>query len=202
MADDSKGSHVIEQEASETSLQSPTSEEGEHSPSLLDEHRVEYQKILLFLEEIGLPYRKESLEQPTDLPGIALINGEVVIDEEKLKYPGDILHEAGRLAILLPKQRSTYKDSIGANPADEIATIAWSWAALVYVGIDPDVVFHSYGYRGGSYNIISGYLRGDCTGAGMLQYYGMCLEPWHATDEQPGFPQMIQWLRVEMEEDG
>lgn len=57
------------------------------------------QKIADFLNEIGLAVRAASLDEETFLPGILIRKGEILVDEEKLLYPGDLLHEAGHLAI-------------------------------------------------------------------------------------------------------
>jgi hypothetical protein len=37
-----------------------------------------------------------------------------------------------------------------STPGEEMAAIAWSYAACVHLGLEPTVVFHSDGYKGGS----------------------------------------------------
>ena len=75
-------------------------------------------------------------------------------DAQKLLSPGDLLHEAGHVAVL------TKSDRIGVTSPEvsgdmepggvEMAAIAWSWAALKYLGIAPEIVFHKEGYKGDS----------------------------------------------------
>ena len=54
-----------------------------------------------FLQEIGIVIHFESIGKSTFLPGLELRNGELVVDREKLAYPGDILHEAGQLSVVV-----------------------------------------------------------------------------------------------------
>ena len=58
--------------------------------------------IVAFLEEIGLPVRFRDLDEAGFLPGITVEAGGLNVDREKLLYPGDLLHEAGHLAVLPP----------------------------------------------------------------------------------------------------
>ena len=51
-----------------------------------------------FLESIGLEIVPTTIAKETFLPGILIENGRMLVDEEKLTYPGDLLHEAGHLA--------------------------------------------------------------------------------------------------------
>jgi len=70
-----------------------------------------------------------------------------VVDETKLKYPGDLLHEAGHLAVMEGMQRNILYNDVSKNAGDEIAALAWSWATVVYLNQQPEVVFHSDGYQ-------------------------------------------------------
>jgi|GEM_PF-7097633 len=51
-------------------------------------------RITGFLTEIGICFTFEPLPEKTFLPGLELRNGMLIIDREKLSYPGDVLHEA------------------------------------------------------------------------------------------------------------
>ena len=55
--------------------------------------------IVNFLVDIGLGVRSGRISGQTFLPGIMIEQGTLRIDEAQLKYPGDLLHEAGHLAL-------------------------------------------------------------------------------------------------------
>jgi hypothetical protein len=59
-------------------------------------------KSVGFLRAIGIPVHFKPIATDCFLPGISIINGEIVVDMEKLKYPGDILHKAGHIAVMRP----------------------------------------------------------------------------------------------------
>jgi len=56
-------------------------------------------KIAKFLNEIGIRTIPAKLDRQTFLPGILIREGQLLVDEEKLAFPGDLLHEAGHLAV-------------------------------------------------------------------------------------------------------
>jgi hypothetical protein len=62
--------------------------------------------IVNFLIHIGLEVRSSEIGERTFLPGIMIERGTLRIDKAKLKYPGDLLHEAGHLALMSPGRRS------------------------------------------------------------------------------------------------
>jgi hypothetical protein len=51
-----------------------------------------------------LEYR--SLPQTTFVPGLDLGSKSIYIDQGKLQFPGDLLHEAGHLAVTAARQRA------------------------------------------------------------------------------------------------
>ena len=73
------------------------------------------------------------------------------MDSEKLKYPGDLLHEAGHIAVTEEKLRSLIgteqMESSWPTDGDEIAAILWSFAACQHLGLELEVVFHPDGYK-------------------------------------------------------
>ena len=73
------------------------------------------QAIKDFLQEIGIPYIEETIAEETFLPGILIRRGTLVVDNEKLLYPGDILHEAGHIAAMTPEERWTISGNVGEN---------------------------------------------------------------------------------------
>lgn len=151
-------------------------------------------RIVSFLREIGLAVSERELPADTFVPGILIENGGLVIDRAKLKYPGDLLHEAGHIAVTMPAQRATLSGNLGSTQADEIAAQAWSFAAAHHLGIDPAVVFHEGGYHGSSKSLINAFSGVGAPGAPLLAWFGLTL----TTDDGSGapvFPRMSGWLR-------
>ncbi|MFO0747714.1 MAG: hypothetical protein U1F43_18920 [Myxococcota bacterium] len=152
-----------------------------------------------FVRAIGLAVELGPLDAPGVLPGIALTaSGGLRIDEAALAYPGDILHEAGHLAVLAPAARATGGALVetAESAGDEMAAIAWSYAAALHLGIDPAVVFHPAGYRGGSAAILENFACGRTFGVPLLAWYGMTREQPRRGPSDPGaYPVMRAWLR-------
>lgn len=155
-------------------------------------------KITSFLSGIGLKLRFASLDFPTFLPGIHIENGVLLVDKDKLTYPGDLLHEAGHLALLAPEDRM--KASGNLEPGEskqntlEMGVICWSWAALLHLDLDPKVVFHEGGYRGGSEWYIQMYSTGNYIGLPLLQWMQLCKHQDDISNQLP-FPYMLKWTR-------
>ncbi|MBK7777530.1 MAG: hypothetical protein IPI43_25975 [Sandaracinaceae bacterium] len=141
--------------------------------------------ILEFLETIGLEVRSGSVEHETPLPGIALSDGVIVVDHARLRFPGDLLHEAGHLAVLPAAARGAPVTL--DSPGDEMASIAWSYAAALHLDLDPAVVFHEHGYRGDSPMILENFAAGRTFGVPLLAWYGLC--------DTAAYPAMERWLR-------
>ena len=97
------------------------------------------------------------IEEPTFVPGKLLENGRIIADPEKLLYPGDILHEAGHVATASAHMRNAISGTLPNSEqyqGVEIAAQTWSYAACVYLGLDPKIVFHKAGYKGSSNSLI------------------------------------------------
>ncbi len=153
-------------------------------------------KIVAFLHEIGLKVQTCELTTPCFLPGIQIREGGLLVDEEKLLYPGDLLHEAGHLAVKTEATRARAGFDAGKKLGDEIAAIIWSYAALTHLGLDPAVVFHPHGYKGASQNFIDNFTRGFHPGLPLLQWMGLTFDEKNAHEQGvPPFPHMIRWLR-------
>jgi hypothetical protein len=142
-------------------------------------------RIVKFIETIGLPCRPGPVPDATVLPGILIENGGIVYDLAKLRYPGDLLHEAGHLAVMSPERRQRARPDVGKYAAEEMMAIAWSYAAAVHLDLDPAVVFHEDGYRGGSASILESFAAPSPVGVPMLRWFGM------TTGD---FPVMTRWL--------
>lgn len=157
--------------------------------------------ICSFLTFAGIAFKFAPLPGGTFLPGLLLQDGCLLIDREKLLYPGDILHEAGHLATAAPSVRATMGGNLennNLNQGGEIMAIAWSYAACVHLGIDPKIVFHANGYKNGSDNLVNLFNNGATFGQPLLQWAGMtyCTHEQAAKFNTKPFPHMITWLRV------
>lgn len=160
-----------------------------------------FEKAVAFINETGIPCKSAILEHPTFLPGLDIQNGCIFYDKERMLYPGDILHEAGHLAVLSPSFRKEacspdkLSDNLEAGAA-EMAAIAWSWAAICHLQIPAEFVFHPHGYKGASASILENFSQGRYFGVSMLQWLGMTKEAKHTTHtDDPAFPNMTHWLR-------
>lgn len=150
-------------------------------------------RIVAFLDRIGIETIAEPL-QDTFLPGLTVRKGALVYDPA-IPYPGDLLHEAGHIAVTEPALRPTL-DTVSDNQAEEMAAMAWSYAAAIEIGIDPAIVFHDGGYRGASDNLREAFDTGWSLGTPMLQYYDMTGLPKDAERiGLPTYPRMARWLR-------
>jgi hypothetical protein len=151
--------------------------------------------IVRFLGTIGLTVRWGRLDEPTRLPGINIDRGSLLIDRGRLQHPGDILHEGGHLAVIPADERAQVIGDAGSDPAREMMAIAWSYAALRHLRLDPTVVFHDDGYRGGSRNLIENFTAGRYIGVPVLQWLGMTADTEHAAELgiEP-YPAMRNWL--------
>jgi hypothetical protein len=163
-------------------------------------HRDVVQKLIAFIREIGIPVREGRTDGETFLPGIDIADGGLIIDESRLLYPGDLLHEAGHIAVTPASLRSKLSGKVEVPYADpnaiEAAAISWSYAACVHLGLDPRVVFHEYGYHGRSANLLFGFELGVFPGLHDLVSAGMTLnETGAALVGLPPFPAMKKWLR-------
>jgi hypothetical protein len=154
------------------------------------------QRIGAFLEDIGLSVRHAELTQPTFLPGLQIEPGGLIVDEQRLLYPGDLLHEAGHLAMLTTEQRQSQGPDAGPDLGYEIGAMCWSYAAALHIGIDPAVVFHAQGYRGASQSFLENFAQGRYPGLPLLQWMGLTADEKNAPElgVQP-FPHMLRWLR-------
>jgi len=149
-----------------------------------------------FLASIGLETAPVVLPEAGFLDGLMISNGVLLIDEVRLAYPGDLLHEAGHLAVVPGAQRKLLYGNAGSDPGEEMAAIAWSYAAALYLGIDPAVVFHPNGYSGGSQAILLNFSQGRYFGVPMLEWFGLTADKKTAALLQVSqYPHMLKWLR-------
>jgi hypothetical protein len=151
-------------------------------------------RTVAFLRSIGLTVRAGEISERTVLPGIFVEHGGLVIDEGKLRFPCDLLHEAGHLAVVPPARRAAMHHDVGSDPAEEMMALAWSYAGALHLAIDPAVLFHEE-YRGGGPAILAALTAGSGPGVPMLQWAGMTFDTTRAREHgtQP-YPHMQRWL--------
>lgn len=153
-----------------------------------------------FLKRLGIEVIFKNLPEETFLPGLSIDKGCIIVHLNSLKFPGDILHEAGHIAVVPASERHTLTaDSISLRPdngAEEMMAIAWSYAASLHLNIDPHFVFHDNGYEGGGSFIADNFREKKYFGLPMLQWIGLTADEKRAAELniQP-YPAMIKWLR-------
>ncbi|MBD2755747.1 hypothetical protein [Spirosoma validum] len=152
-------------------------------------------RIYDFLAEIGIKVVNRPIAQSTFLPGILIDRGTLAVDPGQLLYPGDILHEAGHIAVTPAAERYLLENDITAGhpekQGDELAVLLWTYAACQHIGIPPEIVFHPDGYKGQSQWLLDTFADKIYIGLPLLVWMGMTKE---ATAEG-GFPAMTTWLR-------
>ncbi|MFL6138698.1 MAG: hypothetical protein ACJ74O_12985 [Frankiaceae bacterium] len=154
------------------------------------------ERIIAFLRSIGLRVEMAPVDGPTVLPGITVSAGALVIDPGRLRYPGDILHEAGHLAVVTAAERADLDHNVGQSPANEMMAIGWSYAAARHLDLPPEVVFHDDGYRGGSRSLLDNFAAGRYLAVPTLQWLGLTADERRAAElGVPPYPHMLRWLR-------
>ena len=146
-------------------------------------------QIIEFLKFIGLEVVEKNISQDTFLPGIAAENGTLIVDPEKLKYPGDLLHEAGHLAVLSGEERKLSMGDFPNDGGEEMGAIAWSYAACVYLKLPAEVVFHKAGYKGEAKWLIDLFTNGTGLGVPVLEWKNMT-----NSEGENAYPAMKNWL--------
>ncbi len=159
------------------------------------------EKVVAFLDEIGIATTFAAVPGRSVLPGLAVHDGVIAIDRERLSFPGDLLHEAGHLAVMAPRTRDGSSGRLNAVRAEELAAIAWSYAAAVHLAIDAAVVFHEGGYRGGGANLCENFTNGYYIGVPVLEWLGMTADAKRAAELGVApYPAMLRWTNVHARE--
>lgn len=144
------------------------------------------QRIAAFLGKIGVSVSVAPIDGPMFLAGMAVQDGGIVVNPAAPAWPGDLLHEAGHIAVTEPASRAGLSD-VSADPGEEMAAIAWSVAAAHACSVPLDVLFHPQGYKGDSDNLAELFGKGAPFGVPLLVWYGMT--------SADAFPAMAQWMR-------
>ncbi|UZD24137.1 hypothetical protein PBT90_12155 [Algoriphagus halophytocola] len=149
------------------------------------------QTILDFLKEIGIPTEEVLLDSTTFLPGVQIKQGKLHYDPTKLEFPGDLIHEAGHIALMTQEERKTIIGNVKEyrNPAqdDEMGVLAWSYAAIKHLGIPGELLFHEGGYHGQAQALLRGFESG--------QILGLPLLVWMELTDYDTYPEMRKWIR-------
>jgi hypothetical protein len=155
------------------------------------EHPETLATIVDFLRGIGIAVEAATLPDDGFLPAMTVREGRLLYDPQRLRWPGDLLHEAGHIAVTDPTLRLTVSE-FDSDGGDEMAAIAWSYAAALAAGVEPRIVFHDHGYRGDGQWLAETFGDGRYIGLPMLQYYGLARR---IEDDGAAYPAMIKWLR-------
>lgn len=156
--------------------------------------------IVAFLADIGITARDGDVPGTSFLPGVRIDAGGLVVDRAALASAGDLLHEAGHIAVTPAALRSRLADTLASGDeapfGGETEAIAWSWATLVHLGLPPEVLFHDRGYRGQAAALRQTYTLGVWPGAFGLAQAGMTrLESGRPYADGMRYPRMERWLR-------
>lgn len=126
-------------------------------------------RILAFVAELGIPVTAGPVPADAFLPGIRIDDGGLIVDRAALFTPGDLLHEAGHLAVVPQRYRHRIGEDVdtdvarvraeaaAAGDADavldglaglggELQAIAWSYAACRQLGLPLEIVFRPGAY--------------------------------------------------------
>lgn len=175
-------------------------EQAELSPPAAADEALR-ERLIRFVRDIGLDVREMAIDGGSLLPGLDIRDGAIVIDRARWTYPGDLLHEAGHLAVVTADERAS--DTLSPTPADEMAAIAWSFAAARHLGVPAHVVFHD-AYKAGGATLAEAFSAGRYFGTPLLGWFGMTIDPPRKRngaphraphDGPPPYPHMLRWLR-------
>ena len=155
-----------------------------------ESHQAYIDVFSKFLAEIGISVKKQEIEGETFLPGLLIENGVLVYDPQKLLYAGDLLHEAGHIAVTAKDKRPALNGNvIEGDPnkdGEEMSVMLWTYAVCKKLDIPIDVVFHPDGYKGDNEWLMENYENGTFIGLPLMKWMGL-------TDDE--FPKMIKWMR-------
>lgn len=147
--------------------------------------------ITNFLNSINIIVIEKKLIYQTFLPGLQINGNTICFDREKLMYPGDILHEAGHIAVaeenIRPIIGTSKIEDTWPTDGEEIAAILWSYAASYHLKLDLNIVFHTNGYKNDSKWLIKQFDNKNYIGLNLLEWMNLC--------KKEDFPIMRKWLR-------
>lgn len=179
-------------------------------------------KIIWFLRSTGLSVEVGHVES-WFLTGINITGGRIIYNPDRLDSPGDLLHEAGHIAVtpaIFRKHltedsdelaRTHYEAWYEANPnwccypenplgrhimqSSETEAIAWSYAAAVAAGVDTFLPF-AVGFQDEGEIVHEQLAMGMHFGIHGLFHAGMTRVPNGVRPAEDCFPNMIRWLQI------
>ncbi|OYQ33540.1 hypothetical protein CHU95_14220 [Niveispirillum lacus] len=133
-------------------------------------HPEALEPIVTFLRDIGIGVEFGPGAQNGFLPGVNIHAGVIHVDPETLVGSGDLLHEAGHIAIMPRRFHAQLGSDLEADthrviaqevgegiPSDpilaaplqqgELMAQAWSYAAALHIGVPPACVFFPGSYK-------------------------------------------------------
>jgi hypothetical protein len=151
-------------------------------------------KLATFVRSTGIEVQACSIDWKSRFPGLDIRAGAVLVDESKLIHPGNILHEAGHIAVHDPARR--LHPTFSPTKGEELGALAWSYAAAVHLGLGAEVVFYPGSFAGWAAALVENFRDGRYLGVPMLQRHGMTVEPRLAAERgvEP-YPHMRRWIR-------
>lgn len=164
----------------------------ERNPEFFSDSLV--MKLVTFVRSIGIEVQACPINWKTRFPGLEIRSGAVLVDEKQLIHPGNILHEAGHIAVHNPARRKEPK--FLPSRGEELGALAWSYAAVVHLGLRSELVFYPGSYQGWDTSLVENFAEGRYLGVPLLQLYGMAIEQRFAAERglKP-YPHMLRWLR-------
>lgn len=156
--------------------------------------------IVDFLRAIGLKVQYAELGDACFLPGIEIRDGALRVDRARLRWPGDLLHEAGHLAVLPAALRALQSGDLHGSEqaahAGEAEATAWAYAACCALSLPADLLFHEGGYHGRGAALAMTFSLGVYPGLHGLMQAGMAhgLAEAKQLGAEP-YPRMRRWLR-------
>ena len=155
-------------------------------------------QIFDFFDQIGIAYQQAELPE-TFLPGVGLGKGVLLYDPEKLKYPGDLLHEAGHFALSTPEERDQLHGDMATNfphkKDEEMAVMCWSFIASKVCRVPVEILFHEGGYKGQAHDLRQAFESGNLIGLPLLEWMDMFKR------EPDGRITVLNWLRPQPQEE-
>jgi hypothetical protein len=118
-------------------------------------------KLADFVCSIGIEVSACKIDWKTQFPGLEIQRG-ALVDESQLLHPGNILHEAGHIAVHDPGKRA--EEKFAPSRGEELSALAWSYAAACYLGLDSELVFYPGSYHGWATSLVENFAEGTLRG--------------------------------------
>ena len=89
-----------------------------------------------------------------------------------------------------------YEPTMSSTGGQELSALAWSYAAVVHLGLPVETVLYPGSYQGWAPSLLEAFSGGQYVGVPLLQVWGMTVEPRNAASRgvRP-YPHILRWLR-------